>query len=166
MQYPIDSVSDLEVLLERLDVDVAGPALNRLGDNEVHQTNDRCLRCKVLELFDVLDVVGQILDVFVVNPFDNPTQRGTGRAIAPFQVVHYFALAPEQRFDLKTGCLANRIDRGVVQRVCHREGQKRILQRDGDELALLHETVGQDALQNRDGRILRSDNSRNSEMLG
>ncbi len=40
-QHAVDAVADADPVLERLDVDVRGPQLNRLGNQQLHQPDDR-----------------------------------------------------------------------------------------------------------------------------
>ena len=48
-QHAIDPVADPDAVFERLDVDVRGPGFDRLGDDHLHQADDR--RAGFVELF-------------------------------------------------------------------------------------------------------------------
>ena len=66
VEDPVDAVADAELLLVRLDVDVAGALLNRRHQHDVDQADDRRvfalarerLGADLLQLLEDLDVVG------------------------------------------------------------------------------------------------------------
>ena len=52
-QHAIHAEADAELLLERLDVNVAGALLHGVGDHGVHQADDRRLAGHVAQVFQV-----------------------------------------------------------------------------------------------------------------
>ena len=66
VQHAVDAVADGEPVLERLDVDVGGAHLERVGDDERHEPDHRRLGREVLQLLDVgveRELVAALLDV-------------------------------------------------------------------------------------------------------
>ena len=165
VQDAVDPVAHLQVLLERLDVNVARPRLDRLGDDQVDEPDDGGLRGQVFQLFDILDLVREALDVAVVDALDDAAQRAGGRPVQLLEDVHDLALGPEHRLEPVAGRLPHRVDGRVIERVGHRERQQVVFQRDRHELALLHEPVGQDVFQHGDGWIFGPCHRRYSEVL-
>ena len=65
VQHAVDAVADLELVLERLDVDVGRALLDGAVDEQVHQPDDRRLAGEVAQVVDVLLVVGEELEIAV-----------------------------------------------------------------------------------------------------
>ena len=66
VQHAVDPVADDQPVLERLDVDVRRARLERVGDEQRHEADDRRLGREVLQLLDVgveRELVGARLDV-------------------------------------------------------------------------------------------------------
>ena len=64
-QHAVHAEADAELLLERLDVDVAGALLERVGDHGVHQADDRRLAGHVAQ---VLEIGGGLLVLAFAQP--------------------------------------------------------------------------------------------------
>ena len=101
VEHAVDPEAHRQLPLEGLDVDVAGPLLDRLEQERVHQADDRglvgCHVEEVLRLFqlggqDVVQILGEALDHLlgrvrgqIVDPVDRiedhlgPRQHGPGR---------------------------------------------------------------------------------------
>ena len=82
MQHAVDPVADAQPVLERLDVDVGGARLERVGDDERHEADDRRLGREVLQ---VLNVGIERELVALLDVADDLTDRRAARAVEPLE---------------------------------------------------------------------------------
>ena len=90
VQHAVDAVAHDQAILERLDMDVGRARLECLGEQQVHEANDRGLGGEVLQVCDVAEVLLLVARGDVVHDLAH------GRAPAPIQAL-------ERRLDL-VGC--------------------------------------------------------------
>src|SRR3954462_4675221 len=61
-EHAVHAVADAEVLLVRLDVDVGGALLDGVGEDQVHELDDRSVGGRLLQVDDVLAGLVIVLD--------------------------------------------------------------------------------------------------------
>src|SRR5579885_1942043 len=130
VQHAVDAVADLELVLERLDVDVRGALLERAVDELVDEPDHRRLAREIAQVVHVLLVVGEVLDVAeALVPGAVAVARAVRvRRLEPLEDV---ALAREPRLDRKPRGDLQPLDRVVVRGVRHGHDERAIAQRDG-----------------------------------
>src|SRR5581483_5682992 len=137
VQDPVDAVADLELVLERLDVDVRRALLDRAVDEQVHEADDRRLAREVAEVVDVLFVVGEVLDVGLRRLRAAVSVRRRAVPVRRLEPLEHVALAREARIDLEPRRDLERLDRVVVRRIGHRDGERSVRLRERDHLRVL-----------------------------
>ena len=83
VQHAVDAVADVQLVLERLDVDVGRAHVERVGDEQAHEADDRRLGRQVLQLLHVgveREFVAARLDVA-----DQLALRGLAAAVEAFE---------------------------------------------------------------------------------
>jgi len=123
VQDTVDTVADLQLVLEGLDVNVAGALFHRSVDQKVHETDDRRLAGEIPQVVDVFLVLADVLEVPVT------LDRG-GRRSRVFVVLERrqdLFLFPEQRLHVQTGRNFETLDAVGVAWVGHRHRQDAVL---------------------------------------
>ena len=118
MQHAVDAIAHDQLILERLDVDIRGSALERVIDDQIHEANHRRFGGKILQLFDVTEI---LLVVARRDVVDDLPHRGFAAAVEPF--VDGFEISRRQQFRydpfLRRG--RHRVERESVCGIDHRE---------------------------------------------
>src|SRR6185369_6639008 len=125
--------ADLELLLERLDVDVRRPALDGAVDEHVHEPDDGRLAREVAEVVDVLLVLADERDLGVtaVAAVGVAARRA---AVGLLERLGDVALAREPRLDRAAGRDLEALDRVVVDGVGHRDDERAVRLRERHDL--------------------------------
>jgi len=100
-------------------------------------------------VLDVLDLLRKAVDVDLVDPLHDAPEGAGGRAVELLQHVHDLAFGAQHAPHLQPGGLAHGVQRGAVEGIAHGEREHAALPRDRDELALLHELVGEHVFEHR-----------------
>ena len=120
MQHAVDPVADDQPVFERLDMNVGGPLLQRIGDDQADQPDDRRFGGQILQLLDVGEHA-----VFIDDPgFDPVDDLAERRLVAAVQALHRgveFVRQREQRPDRAAGDHRERVDRELIGRIGHRQ---------------------------------------------
>ena len=143
VQDAVDAVADPEGLLVRLDVDVRGPLLDGVGEDQVHQLDDRGILGRLPQLGDV-DVVVPLpegLDVLVVEVLHDVLDHA-GRVVVLVDGVLDGGLRRHHRLHLEAGHELDVVDGEDVAGVRHGDGQDVAGAIDGDDLVLLGDLRG------------------------
>src|SRR5262245_65778644 len=101
MQHAVDAVSDLELVLEWLDVDVGGALLHGPVDDEVDHADDRRLAGQVAQVVDVLLVVREELEIAVPALAAAVPALARTVAVRALERFQHVALARQPRLDLE-----------------------------------------------------------------
>ena len=119
MEDAVDPVADLEFVLEGLDVDVGGAALDGPVDHHVDEADDRRLAREVAQVVNVLLVLGEVFD----EPLGVAAARATldSLAVAGVERLGDILLLGEQRFDAQPGRDLEPLHRVAVARIGHRD---------------------------------------------
>ncbi len=144
MQDPVDAIADPQVVLGRFDVDVGGPLLNRLQDDQVHELDDGSFlddsaeRCQVLLLVervvdhDLGDVVDLLVELAALTEQVGQLRRGDRDPAEPLV---------EQGTQVVDGAKIARID--------HAHDQLAVLAAQRHGLVPMPDVFGQEASQRR-----------------
>src|SRR5262249_54181979 len=127
VQHAVDAVADLELVLERLDVDVGGTLLDGPVDDEVDHADDRRLAGQIAQVIDVLLVVGEELEVALSAITAAVPALARALAVGALERLQHVALARQARLDLEPGRHLQALQRVVVARVGHGDGQGAVL---------------------------------------
>ncbi len=122
-QHAIDAVLDPQIALERLDVHVGGPRLDRLEQQQVHQIDERRLLGHPVDVFRI-DGVEVVLDLRSREPAlvgEALRHAGGGGAVGEPHHVCERRLLGADASDGATGHGRELVDRGEVGRVGHRD---------------------------------------------
>ena len=103
VQHAVDAVADLELVLERLDVDVGRALLDGAVDEHVHQPDDRRLARQVAEVVDVLLVVARGTRARPSAGSAPLAAAAAVAAVAASSASSDVPLAREPRLDLEAG---------------------------------------------------------------
>ena len=121
VQHAVDAVAHDEPVLERLDVDVGGARLERVGDEQVHEPDHRRLGREVLQLLHVgveRELVDARLDVA-----DDLAVRRLAAAVQTLERGFELGRDRDHRAHCAAGHHLEGVDRVRVGRVGHRERQ-------------------------------------------
>ena len=134
VQHAVDPVADREPVLERLDVDVRRPRVERVGDDERDQPDHRRLGGEVLQLLDV-GVEGEL--VALLDVADDLADRRAPGAVEALERRVELGRNRDQRLHVAAGHHPERADRVAVGRIGHRERElaRVLLQRQRARLA-------------------------------
>ncbi len=153
VEQAVDAVADAQLLLVRLDVDVAGALLDRRHQDDVHQLDDRRLLAllgehlgaDLLELLEDLDVAGVAEDRHVLERLAGDLEgarrrRGAaagGLAVVPRDRLDDRGLGRDDRLDVVARHELDVVHGEHVGRVGHRDRQRGAGARERDDLVLL-----------------------------
>ncbi len=119
MQHAIDAIADVQAILERLDVDVGRAHVERVGDEEAHEPDDRSLGGQVLQLLHV-GVEGEFVDArFDIT--DQLALRGLAAAVQTLECRIEFGRDGDHGPHGAPGHHFERADRVRIRRVDHRK---------------------------------------------
>jgi hypothetical protein len=146
VEDPVDAVADPEGFLVGLDVDVRRRLLDRVGQDQVHQLDDRGVLGGLAELrgVDGVLVVLQRLDVLVVERLHDVFDHA-GRIVVLVDRVPDGGLRRDDGLDLEPGHELDVVDGEDVARVGHGDGEDVACAIDGDDLVFLRD-LGRDEL--------------------
>ncbi len=136
-QEPVDPVTDLEGRLRRLHVDVGGPLIDRLGDDQVHHPDDGGglgLLPKVVEVLPVQSMgIVDHLDLALVHDVLDDGAEGRSEVVVLVDGPEDVGLGGDERLDGEAGGEPDVLERLEAQRVGHRDVQVAAVDRDGDD---------------------------------
>ncbi len=132
MQHAVDAVADLQLLLERLDVDVRRPGLDRAVDEQVHEPDDGRLAREVAEVIDVFLVLADERDLRVALAAARAV--ASAAAVGLLERFEDVTLAREPRLDLEARRDLEAVDRVVVGGIGHRDGERAVRLRERHDL--------------------------------
>jgi len=99
LQHAVDTVTHLEPVLERLDVNIGGARLDRALEDQVDQANDRGLGSQVAQVLDVF----LVLAAFTAQAFGNLAHGRLAAAEIALDGVVDFRRNPDPGDDLTPG---------------------------------------------------------------
>ena len=156
VENAVDAVADAQLLLVRLDVDVAGALLDRRHQDDVHQLDDRRflallgerLGADLLELLEDLDVVGVVERRHLLErlagrferarpPARRRCRRGDRLAVVLLDRLDDRGFRRHDRLDVVARHELDVVHGEHVGRVGHRDRQRRAGARERDDLVLL-----------------------------
>ena len=164
VQHAVDPVADDEPVLERLDMDVGGARVERVGDDERDEADHRRFGGEVLQLLDVgveREVVAALLDVA-----DDLADRGAAGAVETLERRVELVGNRDQRLHVAAGHHPERADRVFVGRIGHRERELVLVLAHGQRPRLAQEPRGDALLEDRKFRIARGVDERQAELRG
>ena len=156
VEHAVDAVAHAELLLERLDVDIARPLVHRVRDERVDELDDRRVLAHaprrariVVHLLDDLEVLLHVLHDFGerVGGFVEAVDGALDRRLGRDDGTH---LEPRDELDV--------VDREDVVGIRHRHGEDAPLALDGHDLELRGD-LGRNEL---DRMLVRSSSSRST----
>ena len=148
VQDAVNPVAHLQVAFEGLDVDVACPAFDGMGDEEVDELDDGGLRCEVLEVSHILFRFAQNPHVPFIDILDDLPDILRLLAVVPGQVfVDDAALAGVDK-DVGIQCGLQGIHQRPVVRVGHDNFQDIVLEFQGND-PVFPDKAGGDSLQDK-----------------
>ena len=162
MQHAVDPVADDEAVLEGLDVDVGRAGVERVGDDERDEPDDRRLGGQVLQLLDVGiegEIVAALLDVA-----DDLADRRAAGAVQPLQRGVELGRDRDLRLHLAAGDHPERADGIGVGRVDHRERELVLVLLQRQRAGLAQEPCGNAFFENREFRISGGVDQRQPEL--
>ena len=132
-EHAVDAVAHAELLLVRLDVDVARALLDGVEEDHVDEADDGRVLARLLELeeVDVVVVAGE-LDLLLVEARHHLVVRGAGVVILLDRAVDC-RLARDDGLDVVAGQELEVVDRVEVRRVGHRHDERVARARDGND---------------------------------
>src|ERR1700730_7436753 len=138
VEHAVDAVADAEVLLVRLDVDVARALLDRVEQDQVHELDHWRILRALLDIEDVLLVLGVVdLDLVLVDPLHHLVVRGTALGVVLLQALLDRLLGGDHHLDVVAGEELDVVDGVDVGGVAHRQDQRGAGAVDRDALVLL-----------------------------
>ena len=150
MQHAVDPVAHLELVLEWLDMDVRGPLLDRPIDRQVDEPDDGRLARQVAEVVDVLLVIAEVLERVLGGLRCSPGRRRIAVPVRGLEPLEDVALARDSRLDLEPRGDAQTLQRVVVGRVGHRDGERPVGLPERENLGVLPELEVHAAERHRD----------------
>ena len=134
VQHAVDAVADLQLVLERLDVDVRRALLDGAVDEHVHQPDDRRLAGEVAQVVDVLFVVGEELEIAVAVLPRTVLPVARAVAVRRLEPLQHVALARQARVDVEPRRHLEPLQRVLVAGIGHRDRQRAVLLRERQHL--------------------------------
>ena len=164
MQHAVDAVAHVEPVLERLDVDVGGAHVERVGDEQADQADDRRLGRQVLQLLHV-GVEGE----FVAARLDVADQLALRRLAAAVEALERgFELGRhrDHRPHRASGDHLEGADRVGVGRIDHRQRHLGLVLAQRQRARLAQESRRHAFLEDRELRIAGDIDHRQLELDG
>ena len=151
VEHAVHPVADTEGFLVRLDMDIRRPFLDGVGQDQVHQFDDRGVLGGLAQFggVDVVVLFPQRLDVLVVESLHDVLDQA-GRVVVLVDGVLDGCFRRHHRLHLEPGHELDIVDGEDVARVRHGDGEDVAGAIDGDDLVLLG-NLGWDELN--DGRV-------------
>ena len=149
MQHAVDPVADDQSILERLDVNVRRALLERVGDDQADETDDRRFGGEVLQLLDV----GEhpvFVDDACLDAIDDLSQRRLVAAVKSLQRLVELVGQRDHRSDRPAGHHLECFDGELVGGVDHGQHQLVLVLADRDRARLAEETRADALLENRE----------------
>ncbi len=142
-EHAVDAVAHPELLLVRLDVDVARALLDGVEQHHVDQADDRRVLAGLLELEEVgrVVLVAGELDLGLVETGHDLVVRGPRVVVLLDRRVDR-GLARDDRLDVVAGEKLQVVDRVEVRRVGHRDDERVARSRDREHLVPLARLLG------------------------
>ena len=157
-EHAVHAVAYAELLLERLDMDIAGALLDGLGDHGVDQADDRRLAGHVAQ---VLEIGGGLFVIALARG-----DLALGLAVMLLQGVQDLRFGSQRGANFQSGERAHRRDGLEIQRIGHRQRQRGIGQGQGKDAALAQKALRETLDFGGRGRRLVHRHDGNAELVG